>query len=440
MSVLLPDDIRISIMKEWIENSDLLNYDIATKRYSNDQIYRMNYFKLDNEITLRNNNTKWLLSNKIKTTNLFIDRENEQIEEYIKQNGSSVIKMKIFHKDGRVNFILENCPSIKHLELSACFNLVKIDNFNLNLIFLSVDVYHLEIGTFVNIIKKSPLLEYLRIVRFYQFDLISINLSVSDFPKLTDLNISSKDLSGKHFEPFVSLNILKYLNLSSIRNLSDEILIRFSTNLISLEISYCKKITDLGLINMSKKCPNLTKLDISNCENITDVSIIELSKNCLSLKHLDLRSCFGLTGTSNIIFPNLEYLNVMYLHYPLSLIVKNCPLITHLSFDYGNINNIEIINNNEISEMIYTIGKLKFLKKLDLEINGTLIEESLTLLTESFDFLNFLAVYRGDLDDEILFKIVNKSNITSLVIYSSGKSRVFGVGRCCVGKCWVHFC
>jgi F-box and leucine-rich repeat protein GRR1 len=50
----------------------------------------------------------------------------------------------------------------------------------------------------------------------------------------------------------------------------------------------CKKITDKGLIIISKNCLKLEDLNLSCNKCITDASLIEISKNCKNLKKIDL--------------------------------------------------------------------------------------------------------------------------------------------------------
>ena len=69
------------------------------------------------------------------------------------------------------------------------------------------------------------------------------------------------------------------------------------TMLLSFDISFCKMVTDTGIIQVAKNCPNLQSLNISLCSNITDEGIIMVAKNCLNLQSLDISSCSKVTDT-----------------------------------------------------------------------------------------------------------------------------------------------
>ena len=52
----------------------------------------------------------------------------------------------------------------------------------------------------------------------------------------------------------------------------------------SLSFSYCRTITDAGLIAISEHCPNLKSLKVRYCDQITDASIISISTHCARLQ------------------------------------------------------------------------------------------------------------------------------------------------------------
>ena len=68
-----------------------------------------------------------------------------------------------------------------------------------------------------------------------------------------------------------------------------------------LELSYEEKwwfkdkLTDDGLLGLSRYCVHLKSLDISQCCKITDTGLIEISRNCVHLKSLDVSGCINIT-------------------------------------------------------------------------------------------------------------------------------------------------
>lgn len=62
-------------------------------------------------------------------------------------------------------------------------------------------------------------------------------------------------------------------------------------SLSDLSLSKCVGVTDEGLISILKKHKDLKKLDITCCRKITDVSISNLTNSCTSLTSLKMESC-----------------------------------------------------------------------------------------------------------------------------------------------------
>ena len=55
--------------------------------------------------------------------------------------------------------------------------------------------------------------------------------------------------------------------------------------------SGCSKLTDEGIIALTKSCPRLLKLDLAGCKNITDKSLEALATNCKLIQFLNLANC-----------------------------------------------------------------------------------------------------------------------------------------------------
>lgn len=45
-------------------------------------------------------------------------------------------------------------------------------------------------------------------------------------------------------------------------------------------------------------CPNIENLDLSECKKITDISTQSISKNCVRLAAINLQSCSNITDDS----------------------------------------------------------------------------------------------------------------------------------------------
>ncbi|KAI3907511.1 hypothetical protein MKW92_006444 [Papaver armeniacum] len=70
----------------------------------------------------------------------------------------------------------------------------------------------------------------------------------------------------------------------------------------SLDISYCRKLTDKGLTAIAEGCRNLRNLHLVGCRFITDGTLIALSKNCPHLEALALQGCINITDSGFHLF------------------------------------------------------------------------------------------------------------------------------------------
>ena len=74
------------------------------------------------------------------------------------------------------------------------------------------------------------------------------------------------------------------------------------SGLKSLNLSWCSKITDVGILKIAEGCPQLQSLNLSYCSGLTDVGISKMAKGCPQLQSLDLSYCKQVTdvGISKI--------------------------------------------------------------------------------------------------------------------------------------------
>ena len=85
------------------------------------------------------------------------------------------------------------------------------------------------------------------------------------------------------------------LNLSGCFNVTDVGLSHAfcapCTSLTKLNLALCKQITDSALERISQMVPNLEELELGGCTNITDDGLAMIAWGLRKLKKLDLRSC-----------------------------------------------------------------------------------------------------------------------------------------------------
>lgn len=100
------------------------------------------------------------------------------------------------------------------------------------------------------------------------------------------------------------------------------------------------KLTDKGLILLSRRCPELTHVQLQGCSTITNVAVFELATRSTNLQHLDLTGCVQISCIS--VTPGPEPPRRLLLQYldltdcaavddgGLRVIVRNCPHLVYL--------------------------------------------------------------------------------------------------------------
>lgn len=149
-------------------------------------------------------------------------------------------------------------------------------------------------------------------------DDILINLT-NNWPNLTHLEVS--------FCPFLTDEIiisitehcqkLENINFSSSAHLSDRSLesLQTCTNLNTVILSRCPKITDAGFIQLASMCHNLIHINLS-FTRITDNAVLSFSSNCKSLSVISIAGCSNITGTAVLsLVRNLKELKSLILDY-----------------------------------------------------------------------------------------------------------------------------
>ena len=80
--------------------------------------------------------------------------------------------------------------------------------------------------------------------------------------------------------------------------------------LTSINLSGCKEITDVSVIEIAKGCSQLTSINLSRCFNTTDASVIEIAKGCSQLTSMNLEYCSNITDTTLSMLKNVAGLDV----------------------------------------------------------------------------------------------------------------------------------
>lgn len=318
--MLISDDIKITLMKDWLGIKDMFNFNISLKNKRNlnpnDEIWKMNYFLLDHQLIITKRTIN--IISKIKSTNIFLKEWNNEIKDYFHNNGKLIKKIKVtcWEAFDIKEFFLILCPNLTNLNfgytnnyneffLKCLFNycpqLTHISEFPKFI--MSVDQLHI----------KCPHLQHL--------DLTSTpyvtKLNLSEFHSLTYLNMSGCFLiSDIQISEGTCLPLLKTLILSecdSIENNTFSKVFKVCPLLIHLEIFKSEKITDNSIKEIGENMKFLEYLDISGCHLLTNASIKSISENCYNLKFLDISFCQRITNLNSINkLLNLNTLKIKY--------------------------------------------------------------------------------------------------------------------------------
>lgn len=174
------------------------------------------------------------------------------------------------------------------------------------------DLIKLDLSTTDIRYKKVYELPFFKIER--RWDFVNTNISTSlnwiikNKIRLTNLYIRIYSYQIGFYISENPITTLKFHHLINDNNFRS--LIQINSRIHTIDLSYCKKITNNSLIEISKNCPNLTVLDISGCYEITNRSLLRIFKKCCLLQKVILVN----TKFKNNIFSSLrECKNLTYL-------------------------------------------------------------------------------------------------------------------------------
>lgn len=359
--------------------------------------------------------------------------------------------------------ISEFCPSIESLNISGCYKVkdyafVKLIQKCKKIKELSISRCNQLLDSSFTAISQMESLESLDItwcmIKNESFELLSstpsfvhnlrylnaswctlvdediFNQAIKRFDQLVDLDLSWKTISDDCIgEILRNCKNLSSLNLTGT-NISSEgfkhFIHRSYPNLMRLNLSWAKGLSDENLIGIIKACNNLLSLDISLCSNITNKSIVHIPSSLKKLKHLMMSRCrqfnddgFNFTNDGELKYINFseveisDYkLNEMFRYNnDISMIVlSGCRHLTEFTID-GMVNylkSIKILNLNgcrliQDDGIIMLVNQFYHsIQKLSLsETNIT--EKSIKLISKKCLNLNQLNIsYCSGINDKAL--------------------------------------
>ena len=84
------------------------------------------------------------------------------------------------------------------------------------------------------------------------------------------------------------LNILSRDPVSPVTKNAQSMSFKQASSVENIMINNCSTVSDIGLLNISDRCPELRRLELSNCKEITNSGVQSIATLCTSLDHLDL--------------------------------------------------------------------------------------------------------------------------------------------------------
>ncbi|CAN1133820.1 F-box protein At3g58530 [Linum perenne] len=180
--------------------------------------------------------------------------------------------------DVGIKHLVENCKRICDLNLSGCKN---ITDKSMQLI---GDNY-----------PELLSLNLTRCIKLTDDGLLQILLKCSILQSLNLYALSS--FTDRAFKSISNLANLRFLDLCGAQQLSDEGLscIAKCKNILSLNLTWCIRVTDVGVIAVAESCTSLEFLSLFGIIGVTDKCLEALSRCCSNtLTTLDVNGCIGI--------------------------------------------------------------------------------------------------------------------------------------------------
>ncbi|KAG8646899.1 F-box protein At3g58530 isoform X3 [Manihot esculenta] len=218
---------------------------------------------------------------------------------------SACPKLKVFSiywnvrvTDLGIKHLVKNCKHVVDLNLSGCKN---ISDESLQLV---ADNY-----------QDLESLNLTRCIKLTDGGLQQILVKCSSIHSLNLYAISI--FTDKAYKKISNLAHLQFLDLCGAQNLSDEGLsyIAKCKNLVSLNLTWCVQVTDVGVISIAEGCTSLEFLSLFGIVGVTDKCLEVLSRFCsTTITTLDVNGCIGIKKRSRDellqLFPHLKCFKV----------------------------------------------------------------------------------------------------------------------------------
>eukprot|EP01038_Epipyxis_sp_PR26KG_P015948 gene15948-21641_t len=353
----LPSAISISLISDWLTSSDLVNLDTSfcSRRW------RQAFLSLIDHPTcvidgfgdfINTSHVYWMVYRcvNIKSLKLRNPILNEMMTSYnsqkILKSFTCVEQLDIAYSEKHQHYVqrlIETCGSrIKSLRLSGTT---------------------LTLDLLIKMISNCPRLESLNIAQFDNIEFNDSNFVITDklFP-IHNLTISYSQLSDE-----ILISLCSFLNPSSLLSFNIKNCIRITdksskfiaerfTCVKSVNAHCCHELTDMSLHNITigKFANSLSELDVVWCDRITDAGLVMVGMNCPSIKSLNVSYCRRVTdeGICSIATgcPLLESIQMISCEkvtdHAISTIAHHCPHLTLL-----DISSCELITDTSLCDI-----------------------------------------------------------------------------------------
>ncbi|PWA95553.1 RNI-like superfamily protein [Artemisia annua] len=235
-----------------------------------------------------------ILKNKFSDSLQYLEHLNLNVCQRVSDNGIEAItaaspslrKISIYWNvrvtDVGISHLVKNCKHIVDLNLSGCKG---ISDKGLQMV---ADNYrHLES------------LDITRCIKITDGGLQHVMVKCSGLKSLNLYALSS--FTDEAYKKISLLAHLEFLDLCGAQNLSDEGLfcIAKCKNIRTLNLTWCVRVTDVGVIAIAEGCTSLEYLSLFGTVGVTDKCLEALSKSCSNtITTLDVNGCIGIKKRS----------------------------------------------------------------------------------------------------------------------------------------------
>ncbi|KAL8459811.1 hypothetical protein ACS0TY_031650 [Phlomoides rotata] len=259
------------------------------------------------------------------------DIEDKHLEIVKTKCGHSIKNLEVLNLNGcqkisdmGIEFITYNCPKLK--VFSIYWN-VRVSDLGIrNLVNNCKFVIDLNLSGCKNVTDECMKLiaeiyqglHVLNITRCIKLTDRGLQMILCKCSLLQSLNLYAlSSFTDVAYKEISLLTHLQFLDLCGAQNLSDDGLscIAKCKNLNSLNLTWCVRVTDQGVISIAEGCTSLEFLSLFGIVGVTDKSLEVLSRFCSNtITTLDVNGCIGIKRRSRDellqLFPKLKCFKV----------------------------------------------------------------------------------------------------------------------------------